>query len=390
VRVLYVNHTATVSGAERSLLGLLRNLPRGLEPVLACPEGPLTAAARGIGVEVAKLEGTSASLRLHPLHTSRGVAQIAWSSYQLGRIRRRTGADLVHCNSVRAGLSCLAGFGSSRAETIVHVRDGLPSGRAADLSRRVARRAGLVIANSGWTAERLGLAGGGPRVEVVANAVELDRFDPERVSREEARRRLGLTPAQPVLGVIGQLTPWKAQSDAILAAAELVSRWPDLRLLVAGSVKFRAAATRYDNAGYLASLHRLVQDLELGRHVRFLGEREDVPEVLRALDVLLVPSWEEPFGRVVIEAMAMRTPVVATSVGGPAEVISDGVDGLLRQPCYPPGWAAAVADLLADGAWRESMGRAGRAKVERRFDQRAHVARITEIYERQLVCRRRR
>ncbi|MBJ7599781.1 MAG: hypothetical protein DLM67_09780 [Candidatus Nephthysia bennettiae] len=384
MKVLYVNHTATVSGAERSLLGLLRHLPAGVEPVVACPMGPLAAAVRGLGIQVEKLSGTSASLRLHPVHTSRGVAEIVWSGLQLGRIARRHGARLVHCNSVRAGLACLSGFAADRSATIVHVRDGLPSGRAADFSRRVAMRAGLVIANSRWTASRLRLGPRGPRLEVVPNAVELDRFDPRLLSREEARSRLGLGEHGHVLGVVGQLTPWKAQDDAIRAAALLVRRWPDLKLLVVGSVKFRSGSTRYDNEAYLASLHGLVDELSLHDQVRFLGEREDVAAVLRALDVLLVPSWEEPFGRVVIEGMAMSTPVLATANGGPAEVITDAVDGLLLPPRDPAGWADAIRQLLADPARRASIGRSARAKVESQFDQPAQAALIADLYRQQL------
>jgi glycosyltransferase involved in cell wall biosynthesis len=384
MKVLYVNHTSTVSGAERSLLGLLRHLPAGVEPVVACPMGPLAAAVLGLGIEVEKLSGTSASLRLHPVHTSRGVAEIVWSGLQLGRIARRRGARLVHCNSVRAGLACLTGFAADRAATIVHVRDGFPAGRAADFSRRVAMRAGLVIANSRWTASRLELGLRGPRLEVVPNAVELDRFDPGLLSREEARARLRLGEHGHVLGVVGQLTPWKAQDDAIRATALLARRWPDLKLLVVGSVKFRSGSTRYDNEAYLASLHGLVDELSLHEQVRFLGEREDIPGILRALDVLLVPSWEEPFGRVVIEGMAMSTPVLATANGGPAEVIPDGVDGLLLPPRDPAGWADGIRQLLADPARRGSMGRSARAKVETQFDQPAQAALIADLYRQQL------
>ncbi len=384
MKVLYVNHTATISGAERSLLGLLRHLAADVEPVVACPAGPLATAVRSLGIDVERLSGTSASLRLHPLHTSRGVAEMVWSGLQLGRIVRRSGARLVHCNSVRAGLVCLSGFAAARAATIVHVRDGLPAGRAAGFSSRVAMRAGMVIANSRWTASKLELGPRGPRLEVVPNAVELDRFDPGLLSVEEARAQLGLGEHGHVLGVVGQLTPWKAQADAIRAVSLLARRWPDLKLLVVGSVKFHSGSTRYRNDAYLASLHALVDELSLRDQVRFLGEREDVPEILRALDALLVPSWEEPFGRVVIEAMAMCTPVLATANGGPAEVISDGVDGLLLPPRDPAGWAEAIRRLLADPARRGSMGRAARAKVAQRFAQPAQAALIAELYRQQL------
>jgi glycosyltransferase involved in cell wall biosynthesis len=100
--------------------------------------------------------------------------------------------------------------------------------------------------------------------------------------------------------------------------------------------------------------------------------------------VLLVPSWEEPFGRVVIEGMAMSTPVLATANGGPAEVITDGVDGLLLPPRDPAGWADGIRQLLADPARRGSMGRSARAKVETQFDQPAQAALIADLYRQQL------
>ena len=86
----------------------------------------------------------------------------------------------------------------------------------------------------------------------------------------------------------------------------------------------------------------------LERHVLWLGERADVPAILAAVDVLLVPSWEEPFGRVVVEGMAMGCLVAATAVGGPAEVVTGGVDGLLLAPRDPQGWARSLGAILAD------------------------------------------
>src|SRR5207302_5178465 len=113
---------------------------------------------------------------------------------------------------------------------------------------------------------------------------------------------------------------------AIRVAGELSGTGQPVRLLVVGSPKFTSGATRLDNRAYLDELHRLVAELGLDDTVLFLGEREDVPEILAATDLVLVPSWEEPFGRAIVETMAMGVPVIATSIGGPAEIISDGVD----------------------------------------------------------------
>ena len=152
--------------------------------------------------------------------------------------------------------------------------------------------------------------------------------------------------------------------------AALRERFPEVRLLLVGAAKFVSGATRYDNVAYTAELEALVSELGLADAVVFTGERQDVPEVLRAIDVLLVPSWEEPFGRTVVEAMAMEVPVLATSEGGPAESLREGVDGHLLPPRDPAAWVEPAARLLSDPALRarDGAGRQGaghRAVLER-------------------------
>jgi len=102
---------------------------------------------------------------------------------------------------------------------------------------------------------------------------------------------------------------------------------------------------------------------------------------VRALDLVLVPSWEEPFGRVVLEALALRVPVIATDVGGPREIITEGREGLLRPPRSPEAWAQAIRALADDAGARERMGRLGRARVQEAFTLQQHAAALVEIYE---------
>ena len=116
--------------------------------------------------------------------------------------------------------------------------------------------------------------------------------------------------------------------------------------------------------------------------VLWLGEREDVAELIAALDVLLLPSWEEPFGRAVIEAMALEVPVLATSLGGPAEILAGGEGGILLPPREPAAWIRAAAELAADPALRASLGRRGRVRVERDFTLSGHVESVLEVYRR--------
>lgn len=152
-----------------------------------------------------------------------------------------------------------------------------------------------------------------------------------------------------------------------------------------GEAKFVAGSTGDDNLSYERRLHRLIDDLDLRDRVLLLGERSDVPELLRGLDFLLVPSWSEPFGRSVIEAMAMGTPVVATDVGGPAEIIEGGLTGTLLPPRQPKAWAHALRRLTGDCQAPQRMCAAARDKVQEQYGAQAHAASMVSLY-RQLLA----
>ena len=174
----------------------------------------------------------------------------------------------------------------------------------------------------------------------------------------------------------------QGQDTAIEALALLREQGRDAQLLLIGAAKFVARSTRFDNERYLARLHELVARAGLQDRVSWLGEREDVPELMRALDVLLLPSWEEPFGRAVIEAMALGVPVLATEVGGPAEILTDGREGYLLPPRAPAAWARAIAELADDPDLAAAMGRAGRSRVREHFTVAEHVDRVLALYTR--------
>ena len=382
MKVLYVNHTSCVGGGERSLLELIGGLPAEVEPIAACPEGPLADRFRALGLDVHPIPELDGSLKLHPAYTPLTMARLVRAVRDVARIARATRADLIHGNSIRAAIVAGMGAGRCGIPAVGHIRDCLPPGRLSRTALGAVRRhCDAVVANSGYTADRLPPGTG---AQVVHNPIDLGRFDPATVSRSEARGQLGARDGELLLGVVAQITPWKAQDDAIRVLHGLAARGCDARLLLVGAPKFVSKATRFDNVEFVEGLHRLVAELELETRVDFLGEREDVPRVLRALDLLLVPSWEEPFGRAVTEAMAMGTPVAATSVGGPSEILRDGRDGLLLSPRRPDVWVDALAPLLADAPRRSRMGASGRERAVDTFGVPAHVARMIEVYEQ--VC----
>ncbi len=383
MKVLYLNHTGQMSGAERSLLDLIGGLPAEVQPLLACnPEGPLSAAAATLGVRVLPLAATDGSLKLHPTGTPRATAELGQAAFQAARHARRQQVDLLHANSIRAGLIAVAASRLARRPSVVHLRDRLPRTALADASlRTIAAGATAVLANSDYTATGMRTVAEPKTLVSVPNPVDLQCFDPESIDRDAVRARLDLPRWALALGVVGQITPWKGQLEMVQALATLVERRPELRLLIVGEAKFVAAQTRYDNRAYLRQVERTIAEHDLGERVRLLGERRDVPALMRALDMLLVPSWEEPFGRVIVEAMALGVPVLATSIGGPAEILEGEGGGLLLPPRDVAGWAQAIDRLCIDEGLRARLGRDGRARAQR-FGVEQHVAAVMDVYRR--------
>ncbi len=385
MKVLFVNHTAEVSGGERSLLDLAGALPRTIDPLLATPRGTLAERADEIGLATTTIPGTNGSLKLHPLRTPRALGELAAAAAALRIAARRHTPALVHANSIRAG--AILGLSRTPGAKVVHVRDCLPETQlSVKTMRLIASTATVVVANSEYTAQSVRSLAPEARLEVVHNPVDLERWDPTRIDKVHARAKMeGVRPRSMLLGVVAQLTPWKGQETAIAALQLLRDQGVDAHLLLIGSAKFVSSSTRHDNVAYADGLRQQIAGAKLENRVSWLGEREDVPELVSALDALLLPSWEEPFGRAVIEAMAMKVPVLATSVGGPAEIITDGVEGYLLDPRDPLAWARAIRGLASDPRLGHEMGLAGRRRVEEGFTLDRHVSSMVDVYQRALA-----
>jgi glycosyltransferase involved in cell wall biosynthesis len=383
MRILLANHTGAWSGAEASLMRVVAGLREEHELCVACPdEGVLPAVVDRAGVERLTLPPVDASLRLHPVQTPVGVSQLGACGLGLARASRQFAADVVHANSLRAGL--VAGLARRMGGTpfVVRAHEHLPDspvGRA--VRSMLLRDAFALVAVSDFTARRLNQGLERPAAVRVYNSIDHARFDPERVAPAPLREELGLASDTPLLGQIAQITPWKDQDAAIRTLAELRTAGVYAHLALVGDVVFGGPHVRYDNHAYRRELGALADRLGLSHAVHFLGQRDDVPEIMRALDLTLLPSWEEPFGLVTVEAMALGTPPLVSSVGAGPELVEDGVSGAVLPPRSPETWAEAAHRLLDDEDALAAMGAAARSAAAR-FTDEIHAAQMLEIYER--------
>ena len=383
MRILLANHTSAYSGAEESLLRVAAGLRCAHDVVVACPDrGPLAAAVDGEGLPRLVLPAVEASLRLHPLRTPAGLAQLVAGGVALARAARRCRADVIHANTPRTGLMGAVARGLGAPPIVVRAHEHVPLTPVGRGVRAVlVRTASAVVAVSDDTARRFDEGLGRPVAERVYNSIDHARFDPARVRPAPLREELGLPPGAALLGQVAQITPWKGQATAVRALAALRATGVEAHLLLVGEVAFGGKAVRYDNHAYLAELQRLVDDLGVRDAVHLLGRRADVPAVLRAVDLHLLPSHEEPFGLVTVESMALGTPPLVGADGAGPELVQDGVTGRVVASRDPGAWAAAAGALLADPETMARLSAAG-PEAARRFSDDVHASEMLAIYAR--------
>jgi glycosyltransferase involved in cell wall biosynthesis len=194
------------------------------------------------------------------------------------------------------------------------------------------------------------------------------------------RREFGIPEDAPVVGIVGHVQEWKGQLLVAEAVARARREIPALRCLVVGGVhKFGAA--------YGDRLQARIAEPDLAGHVVLTGARRDVAACLDAMDVAIHASNREPFGRVLLEAMAVGRPVIAPREGGPVEIVADGETGLLVPPRDPEALARAIVGLLGDAARCAAMGRAARARVSTVFDIHAHARAVEAVFDELLDAR---
>ena len=200
---------------------------------------------------------------------------------------------------------------------------------------------------------------------------------------QELRRELTVEDHQILVGMVASLSStWKQHQLFIRMSALLARRLPELRFVVFGSEPKRRRNPAYSRPwDYYQKLRREVQHRDIGDRFIWGGFRENIPQMMDALDILAHPCEIEPFGRIAIEAMAARRPVVGPDRGGIAESVMHGKTGLLVEPGNAPAFAAAVERLIQDRELRQWMGENGRRHVASQFSLRQHVSSVSDLYD---------
>jgi glycosyltransferase involved in cell wall biosynthesis len=208
------------------------------------------------------------------------------------------------------------------------------------------------------------------QVHSIPTGVDLSRFDPKRLPGDTLKKELGLEPTQPLVGIIGMIR-WCKGLDVFLSAAKLLKeRYPNTRFLVVG----------FDPDGNI-DFNEDIKKQNLESTVTYLGFREDIPEILASLDILVSASTAvEGVSQAILQAFAMGKPVVATRIGGSPEVVHHNDTGLLVPPKDAPALGEAVAQLIDSPQDRVRLGNNGRRLIEEQFSFERMIDRVAEVY----------
>lgn len=365
-RILYVNHTGLVSGAEKVLIEILRGLNRDrFELFVVCPaKGGLTEAVESLAVASQSIPAPNARFSLRPDRALSASAALIKTAKILRSKIRAIQPDVIHANSIRAGIMATLAARGTRIPVVWHVHDTLPKHPLSSIVRAFALLSSNTrfIAVSHSTANHFaGRLDFGARLVAIHNGVDLGLFPRNRPDHSGFRQRLGLSNKDFLVCAIGQICARKGLLELIDALARIKNQAPSIRAAIVGKVVFQ------HEHDYYATLRNAVDRAGLADRVHFTGELSDVSEVLQATDLLVLNSHDEPFGLVLIEAMASGTPVLASRVGGIPEIVTDSENGWLVDKEDTAALASKLLELSQAGNLLQEIAQRGLQTVRTKF-----------------------
>jgi glycosyltransferase involved in cell wall biosynthesis len=298
--------------------------------------------------------------------------------FALARLCKEYKIDILHAHLQKSIISCLLASYFCRVRVIAHEHGDIFSKEAFSSIYRLVlkllyRRASVIIANSQATARELIKRAAIKKdyIKVIYNSIDFSIFNYRKVSREKSRRDLDISNEDFVIGFVGRLHPVKGVDILIRAFASLLKQSARYLLVLAGDGPQR----KY--------LEILTSQLGIADRVRFLGMHDDIPQVMAAFDVGVVPSRQESFGIALIELMSMKVPVVSSGKEGLAELVEDQITGLVTRENNMDEICLCIQKLAEDECLRNQLAEAAYT-FSKKFKPEEQIRKIEKIYE--LIC----
>ncbi len=364
--VLYIEERGKIhGGGQIYLLNLMANLNKNkFLPVFICPnDDEMAEAARKFGAKVYFIDMPRLS---NPLNVSLWIRTIL----QLSKVIKQEKIKLVHSNAaLRGSVFGVIAAKINRIPFIWHIHV-FYSARFSDIILSFLCDKIIVVARI--CKKRFFWLGDSRKLIVNHNGVDLHKFEQAK-NDGSLRTEFSISRDTSVVGSIGLLHPIKGQDIFLNAAKQVLSLFPETKFLIVGD-------DDTPRKEYRIKLEDLSKELGITDKVIFCGWRKNIPEVLAAMDIFILPSRIDHFPLVVLEAMAAAKPVIATRVGGVPELIENGVNGILVDVNDPGKLSAAISEFLQDKAKARKLADSGHKRVEDYFTVKANTSRVEEVY----------
>ncbi len=370
IKILYISSSGSMGGAETSLYNLVKKLNKDRYiPFVICPR---------FDTLVENLQDQLISTNIIPLPSWRKLKSIFSRSISLKKLieyARTHSIDIIHSNTIWINHYAQKTGEELNIPVICHLRDII---KKEQIKKYKLHKVDVIIPISDAVRKPLDEFGiEDNKIKKIYNGVDLSLFSD---SKDVLKKEYNIDGY--LVGIVGQLTPrsqWKGQREFILAASEVYRKINNVYFAIVGGDDSPVSDPKHGS--YINELKMLTKDLGIEEHVIFTGYRKDIPDIMASFDVLVSASYAEPFGRVIIEAMAAGKPVIGTNAGGAPEIIQDGITGIIVPPKDHRSLSEALICILQREEVRKNMGEAGRKRVGEYFSLEKNVERIQNIYE---------
>jgi glycosyltransferase involved in cell wall biosynthesis len=378
-RIVYTNHTGKVSGAEKVLLGMLRGLDQTrYEPFVICPaEENLQSMLEHEGIPYATVPMLHARFTWRPSELLRYLSSFARLILATRKEIQRGDPDLVHANTVRAGIAATLATMGTRRIIVWHVHDDLPQHPLSKIIRLLAyssKRTRLVAVSKATAKSFCGTLSFEGRMHVISNGTDLSLFPLKRHGESPLKSEFGISDQSFLICAVGQICARKGLRALLEAFSQIYDDAPSIHLAIVGKPVFS------HEEQYRDELVETAVAAGISDRVHFTGERQDISGVLRSADLLVLNSLEEPFGLVLVEAMSSGTAVLATRVGGIPEIVSDSKSGWLIERNDTAGLASKMLELSKDPGLLGEVARYAHDEVSPRFSLERFLANLHAFY----------
>ncbi len=358
MKILFVNHTSSLTGAPISCFHLMTMLGKDFKAVFATrEEGPLLTKLNASDIRTCIVE-------------KKGVLGLNYIA-EFMKILTSEEIDIIHLNTLTpfCKYAAIAGF-IKRVPIVWVIRENPLISRSRRLKFWLKLLASKIVFVDNDTREKL-LPGINKNVTTIYNGVDTGKFKP--LKSDYLQNKFSFNPGQKLIGYIGSITKRKGVEYLVRAMPAIKKESQNVKLIIIGGCK-------KEDETYFSEIKGLIEDLSLQKDVFFTGMLPDVREALNSLDVLVLASLDERCSRTLLEGLACGKAIVATRVGGNPEIVRDGKNGLLIEPENENHFAESVLTLLKDDELRQKMGEQGRKLAEDNFSISNNLEKMRELY----------